>query len=299
MIDLHMHTIFSDGEIIDIGSVIDNCEIFSITDHNTILAYKYYSDIVKNTKVIIGCEVTVDRAPDYLIYFPGIGYSDEIEKALEKIRFSEEEIIKKCYYKLGYNNWDYDIQRAFPKNQKVKNARTRDLAAIIHLYKNDIEYDNGKFDFIDLKTARKKRWEFAEKIGNSISENYAFEIAKMFNGKIVLAHPIHTAIKKCPKDSTNVVTISEKLTELIDKFYSKGGTVIEWEFFSEEHIDRYGLSIFELSEIRKLEIDKVNNYGFSFTIGSDIHTMENYDKVVEWLSGNYEIVKERLAEWIL
>ena len=97
MIDLHMHTVFSDGQITDISTVVNRCKVFSITDHNSIQACKYYADKTQDSKLIVGCEVTIDRAPDYLIYFPNMDYSDKIEEALEKIRLSEEEVIKACY----------------------------------------------------------------------------------------------------------------------------------------------------------------------------------------------------------
>ena len=115
---------------------------------------------------------------------------------------------------------------------------------------------------------------------------------------IVLAHPIHTAIKRCPKDDTNASTVLQKLIALIDSFYDMGGMAVEWEFFSEEHLDKYGLSMDEIAGIREIVIDKANVYGFSFTIGSDSHTLENYDKAVEWLSENYEIIKDKIANWI-
>ena len=298
MIDLHMHTVFSDGQITDVCTVVKNCEVFSITDHNSIQACNYFADKTQASKLIVGCEVTIDRAPDYLVYFPDGGYSSEVEVAFEKIRTAEEDVIKSCYYKLGYSAWEKDIKRAFPQNQKVNNARTRDLAAIIHLYENNLEYDDGKFDRGDLEIAREERRAYAENEGNPIPEDYAFEIAKKYNGVIVLAHPIHTAIKRCPKDDTNAAAVTQKLVALIDSFYNMGGRTVEWEFFSDEHIDKYGLSMEEVADIRKIVMDKVETYGFSFTIGSDSHTLENYDKAVIWLSENCELIKDKMANWI-
>lgn len=101
-----------------------------------------------------------------------------------------------------------------------------------------------------------------------------------------------------PKDDTNASTVLQKLIALIDSFYDMGGMTVEWEFFSEEHLDKYGLLIDEITEIRKTVLDKANAYGFSFTIGSDSHTLANYDKAVEWLSANYEIIKDKIANWI-
>ena len=298
MIDLHLHTVFSDGRITDIKQIVDNCNIISITDHNSIAACNYFSDKLENTKLIVGCEVTVDRAPDYLIYFPGKTYSSDLEEEFKKIRVAEENVIKECYYNLGYTKWDEDILRAYDENQQIKNARTRDLAAIIHLYKKGLMYDGGNFDFDDLKIARKQRWEYAENVGNPISEDIAFQISRDYNGVIVLAHPIHTAIKKCSRDNTNVNTVREKLVVLLDFFSKKGGVAVEWEYFSKEHLYKYDLSVEEIQAMRTLIFDKAEEYDFSFTMGSDSHSLDNYDEALKWLSENELIIKDKLVKWI-
>ena len=298
MIDLHLHTVFSDGRITDIKQIVDNCNIISITDHNSIAACNYFSDKLENTKLIVGCEVTVDRAPDYLIFFPDKSYSDDLEEEFKKIRVAEENVIKECYRNLGYSNWDEDISRAYAENQQIKSARTRDLAAIIHLYKTSLQYDSGKFDFDDLKIARRQRWEYAEKVGNPISEDIAFQISRDYDGVIVLAHPIHTAIKKCSKDNTNANTVREKLVVLLDSFSTKGGVAVEWEYFSVEHLHKYNLSVEEIREMRNMILDKAGEYDFGFTMGSDSHSLDNYYEALKWLSENELIIRDKLLRWI-
>ena len=77
-----------------------------------------------------------------------------------------------------------------------------------------------------------------------------------------------------------------------------GGKTVEWEFFSDEHIDKYGLSMENVSEIRKIVTDKADIYDLYFTIGSDSHTLDNYDKAIEWLTKNCEVIKNKMVEWI-
>ena len=299
MIDLHLHTVFSDGKITNIEKIIQNCDVFSITDHNSVQACKYFKYNVYDKKMIVGCEVTVDRAPDYLLYFPKIISLDVLEEEFKSIRIAEENVIKKCYENMGYHQWDKDIAVAFPKNQKMKNARTRELAAIIHLRNTGLKYDNGNFDFDDLKIARKQRWDYAESIGNPISENIAFDIAKKYDGKLVLAHPIHTAIKHCSRDNTNFRSISEQLEILINSFIEKGGKYLEWEYFSVGHINRYDLKISELEDIRHIVSILTNQNGLEYTIGTDSHTLDDYDSAMKWLKKNEIIIKNRLANWIV
>ena len=67
MIDLHMHTIYSDG-CNNIESILKMCEeqkleYISITDHNTCKAY-YDEALIKNNifkgKIIKGCELNAE-----------------------------------------------------------------------------------------------------------------------------------------------------------------------------------------------------------------------------------------------
>lgn len=299
MIDLHLHTFFSDGDIYDIGEIVRHCDTISITDHNSIQAYNFFQNALHGKKMLIGCEVTVDRAPDYLLYFPDGSPLVEIEHELEEIRMAEEQVVKECYYCLGYLDWEKDIARAFPRKQRCKNARIRDLAAIIHLYESGMDYDNGNFDFCDLKIARKQRWEYAEKNGNPIPKDAAFFLAQKYCGQIVLAHPIRTAIRNCPKNLTVVSIIKDKILTLMNCYASKGGKNIEWEYFSVLHMEKYGLSSSDIATLRAIVWENANLYNFSFTVGTDSHTVNNYRESAKWLAESEAIIGSKLAKWAI
>lgn len=299
MIDLHLHTVFSDGDIYDIGEISRQCDTISITDHNSIQACSFFQNELHGKKMLIGCEVTVDRAPDYLLYFPDGGPLAEIEHELEEIRMAEEQVVKKCYYHLGYLDWEKDIVRAFPRKQRSKNARIRDLAAIIHLYESGMDYDNGAFELHDLIIARKQRWEYAEKNRNPIPENVAFSLAKKYCGQIVLAHPIRTAIRNCSKKLTVVSAIKEQLLALMDCYASKGGKNIEWEYFSVPHMEKYGLTLSNIAVLRAMVWEKAAKYGFLFTIGTDSHTLDNYRASIKWLTESEVAIRSKLVKWAI
>lgn len=299
MIDLHFHTFFSDGNIYDIGEIARQCKTISITDHNSIQAYNFFQNEQYSEKLLIGCEVTVDRAPDYLLYFPDGGPLVEIEHELEEIRMAEEQVVKECYYRLGYLDWDKDIVRAFPREQKSTNARIRDLAAIIHLYKRGMDYDNGAFEGQDLRIARKQRWEYAEKNGNPTPVNAAFSLAKKYCGQIVLAHPIRTAIRNCSENRTNVSAIKEQLLALMDCYASKEGKSIEWEYFSDLHMEKYGLTLSDIAGLRAMVWEKAAKYGFLFTVGTDSHTLDNYRASVKWLVESEAAIRSKFVKWVI
>ena len=297
MIDLHLHTIFSDGDISDMERIVEYCDTIAITDHNSIQACGFFQNAMQGKNMIIGCEVTVDQAPDYLLYFPNGGPLKKIEHELETIRMAEEEVIKECYFRLGYQKWDTDIARAFPQKQRIKNARTRDLAAIIHLYKHDMDYNNGAFDLKDLEIARKQRREYAEIYGNPIHEDAAFRLAKRYGGQIVLAHPIRTAIRRCPKEIT-VASVEEQLLALMKCYACKGGKSIEWEYFSVPYMEKYRLTLSDIDTIRTTVWVNALKYGFLFTLGSDSHSLDDYAAAAKWLTETETAIRSRLVEWV-
>ena len=299
MIDLHLHTIFSDGQITDLKRIINRCDIISITDHNTISAYKFFANSLKNIKVIIGCEITVDGAPDYLLYFPqNCANLDMIEYELEVIRLSEEIVIKHCYYSLGYDNWEVDIKRAYSPSQIIRNARTRDLAAIIHLYNKGLRYDNGNFNLEDLKIAIRFRWEYKKNLGNPIATNIAFDIATKFGGQIVLAHPIRTALKRCSSDNISITTLQEIIIKLLRTYALKSGKIIEWEYLGENYLGKYGLSLNDEIILRDFLLEKITEYEFTLTFGTDAHSLKNYEILSCRLEKDQLILQDKWAEWI-
>lgn len=296
--DLHLHTVFSDGLLHDITSLVMNHHTISVTDHNSIRFFKNNPISCNGTRIIIGCEVTIDRFPDILVYFPNMTcYSSSLENELAGIRLAEATIIKACYLKLGYTNWEYDISRAFPQKQAVKDARTRDLAAIIHLYRYCLEYDDGNFETIDLREARKIRWIFAEENGFPFPENTAFQIAKKYNGEAFLAHPIRTAIKKASFRRSGKFDLSIELKLLLERFLFYGGSGIEWEFFTAEQTERYELSAYVLDSMREIILDFAKQNQINLSIGTDTHSLENFDEGNQWLCTQIPKIYSFLPTW--
>ena len=298
MIDLHLHTIFSDGKIGDLTQIANKCDVISITDHNTIQGFNFFSKSLTSKKIILGTEITVEGVPDYLLYFSDTLFDSRIETELENIRLEEERIIKHCYFELGYTCWEEDIARAYPSFQKVKNARTRDLAAIIHLYHSGLDYDEGNFELNDLKIARRQRRTYSASVGNVTSIDIAFDIAKKFHGKIVLAHPIRTAVKRCAKNHFNISTIKENLLNLIYEYIGKGGKIIEWEYLTTNYLKRHRLALKDTECLRRTILREVVSSNLNLTIGSDSHVPNEYETTAAWLKTNEATFGRYLAGWI-
>lgn len=100
MIDLHIHSSFSDGRY-DVDTILKKaqetgCTIISIVDHNTCDAYEYLRKI-KNTpfkgKIISGCEFNT-YYKDFPIEILGYDYDPNLLKSQlkEMYRYSKEEI---------------------------------------------------------------------------------------------------------------------------------------------------------------------------------------------------------------
>ena len=293
MIDLHLHTVFSDGTLKDISCFEGTNSIISVTDHNSIGFFKENPLFLKKLRIIIGCEITVTGTYDILLYFPNLtNYSDSLEFELSKIRLNEALIIKSCYEELGYDNWEYDISRAFPKEQRIKDARTRDLAAIIYLKRNNLEYANGEFEREDLIRARKSRMDYADKHKNSVNKNVAFEIGKKFKGETSLAHPIRTLLKMYRDVDPQSSDFLNKLYELMISFKNKGGQGLEIELVDNETIDKYSISPYLLKKIRNEIFDFSLKNNMYLTTGSDAHCTKNCNHKLD------SVFFERFPAWV-
>lgn len=293
MIDLHIHTVFSDGNIEKLDAFFDN-EIISITDHNSIMAYKNLT-LPTSVQYIMGTEITIVGLADHLIYFPNQKYNDEIEKRLSSIRIREE-YIHQAYQLLGYDNWERDKKLSISEYCKVCEAKTSNLAAIIYKYRRNSFEKSNLFEKEDLKLARKLRRQVSDKLNYILNPMEPFEIAKEFGGIVVLAHPIHTSLKLLRKEELELDRIKKELTDLFNRFYSRGGRYIEWEYFNESYIERHGVTMYDINNIRELILIHARDKGFDFTIGSDSHDAERYDDAKAWIV--QQASKIHMPSWI-
>lgn len=101
MIDLHMHTSYSDGTD-SVKEILSNAnkahlEVISITDHNSCLSYKemdnFNINILYSGNIITGCEFTTSFK-NRLIEVLGYGFDcDKVQKYLE-VYYSKEHVNK-------------------------------------------------------------------------------------------------------------------------------------------------------------------------------------------------------------
>lgn len=294
MLDLHIHTFFSDGEDAPHSFFQFRHRKFAITDHNSVMAASAFSPASET--LLVGCEITVNREPDILVYFPQCTDTQAIESALrDELREPEARIIRACYECLGLSNWERDLSLAFPRSAKIHSARTRDLAAMLYLYRHNLEFADGYFTKRELLEARKTRDSYDDSHGSPIGRDYAFHFARRYAGIPVLAHPIRTALQRS-KMASDGTGPKEKLISLIESFHAKGGDTIEYEYVSDESAMRWNVK--DLREMRRTVADMAEHYQLRYTIGSDAHSLKSYDSYVSWYHRNAGIVSRNLPVWL-
>ena len=207
MIDLHMHTKYSDGtdNLVDILEKCQkiNLEVISITDHNTCDAYfelekldikKYYKG-----KIIVGCEFTTFYK-DKLIEILGYGFDyKEVNKFLEQY-YSEEQkkkneiiLYNKIIAKIKELNLIFNENNLREKKQKnefietiiyeelIKHPENMNilnddsLSSLSNFFRKGLTNPKSKF-FINRKNAVPKIQDIIDFIHS-------------INGKLFLAHP--------------------------------------------------------------------------------------------------------------
>lgn len=296
MIDLHIHTVYSDGipDFDEIINLSNQMERISVTDHNSVRFYLEFKQKILNDpsllaiadKFVVGTEVTMEGHPDCLLYLSEMQNIDKnelmaIEEILKVIRENEAVAIKAAYKSLGFASWDADFSKVNGANRIPLEARTKELAAICYLKRTgSVEY--GRFEMEDLRKARIARRSIT-KTDIPQTDN-PFGIAQKTGGTLVLAHPIRTAIKNAER-SSEFKEIKLELDRLLSTFAKMGGTIIEWEFLDDEiapSANRYPTLSGAYSITRQQVKDAMIKYGFKCVWGSDTHrTYPDYYKTWE------------------
>jgi len=199
LIDLHIHTSYSDGifspfQIIDIAKK-NKLDTISITDHDTIEAYtdeviKYAKE--KNINLISGIELST-KTEKCGIHI--LGYNIDIKncilnKELAKIQKSRHNYLYSVVNKLKKLGYEIDIN----KLDKIKIITKSHIALHIITNQRNNEVLNKYFNHIPNKS------EFIEKIMNegcpafvekeTLPAEKAAKLIKKAGGKIVIAHPV-------------------------------------------------------------------------------------------------------------
>ena len=205
MIDLHSHSICSDGELSPIELLKlaeeNKLEIFSITDHNTVLAYKYLEHINVKTyfsgELINGCEINCSFDGvriEALVYNFDINILDTFLKKYysndiyQKNNIREfQELYNKCLVnnlRIDSNS-KYDPKKEFPMNF-IYNELTK--------YKENekimgSEEFNSRALFYRKCTSSKSYVLFCDFMDSIPSLEEVSKIVRSCGGKIFLAHP--------------------------------------------------------------------------------------------------------------
>lgn len=310
MIDLHIHTIYSDGDFDEnkIGDRISECSRMSVTDHNSVYMYFRLNELSKFhdkqlSKLVVGTEVTTEGYPDYLLYFPKIAPSDinklrEIEFILKDIRQQEEKAVRKAYEYLkqndpsvNYSDWDSDFNPYSPAWDVVLEARTRDLAAMRYRIRTNSTSNNffEKEDLLQARIARRN---------SSVDQQQCnpFHIARQTDGELALAHPIRSAYILSNREEGGLEAMECKLNELFADFLENGGKIVEWEYLDVE-ASRYQLINNYHEQLRELVANAIDNYGLKCVWGTDSHKHFPQNSR-EWSEQCAEKFKNNMPEWL-
>lgn len=231
IIDMHMHTIYSDGEyepqqLIEMAK-IKKIDTISITDHNTVNGLKKIDfSKINGINVIPGIEITckVDKGQFHLLGY-NINYEDE--KLNEKLKDLRTNSYYSMICSLNVLKLDYNI--LFDSNDisdlfnKKGNIGRPDLAKLLIKYryvKTAREAFNKYLNDVNSKT---------RKFNRDILYNDAIDLIHGANGISVLAHPKQLLLN------------DDKLDDLIKNMKNNGldGIEVYHSCHNQDDIDKY------------------------------------------------------------
>lgn len=312
MIDLHMHTIFSDGklDILAIKKREKEARKISVTDHNSVfmsIALSEDKGIVQDDKhkYIVGTEFTVEGYPDYLMFYPKISLGDidelyKLEQELQKIRLNEQQAIVGAYeilrktdkYAVEYLSWEDDFIPYRPDDRYDLEARTVELATI--RYRKRTKTNTiGMFDKEDLIAARMARRQ--ANVEGYVVES-PFEFAKRTKAELVLAHPIRTAYMYSGREDSDLEMLCTHLRDLLFAALINGCKIIEWEYIGTEDIRHQLLHTHE-KYLRSIVTEFIEKHNMLVVWGTDAH-VEFPSSYVLWADEQENAFRNRIPSWI-
>lgn len=265
IIDLHIHTKFSDGflspkDVID-EAIKNGVSIISITDHDTIDAYNdelfEYSNS-NNIKLIPGVEISTHTGKSGIHI---LGYNFDLNNKLLKDNLYQIRNARHIYL--------YDVSIKLQKLGYYINYEKLDKIEAVtkaHIAKDIVDNEKNEKLLLEQFNHIPSKGEFIETIMNegcpayvkkiAITPKEASSLIKQAGGKVVLAHPIAYFYE----DNLN----ERDIKNIIDDIQPDG---IESNYI---YVDRYDNKIDEC--------DKWNRFALSnnlkVTIGSDFHNKD-------------------------
>ena len=287
MIDLHIHSKYSDGSfsVIEILKEAERRKLdyISITDHDCIDAYNEIKNIsISNYysgKIITGCEFKC-FLNEYKIPIEILGYNIKTEKLknyfynsnIMKVQSKYLEILKLKAKEIGliYNNdlkltekhcyasavFQDEILK-YPENKEI--LKNNNISVFPNFYRAEQCNKNSIF-YIDENK-------------NSISIGKLLEKIHEAKGLAFLAHPYIY-----PIDDT------EEMVEYVAKKYKLDGIECYYSTFSEKQ--------------KQAMINCTQKYNLYISGGTDFHGVSKPDIEVGTGRGNFYIKKEVISDWI-
>lgn len=290
MIDLHMHTIYSDGSK-TVEEILKMCEerkleYISITDHNNCEAY--YDEELKNNKIfsgniIKGCELNAEfqnRAIEILAYNinPDIIMSwRENYYSIDKIRKNTKEIYDRFLSILDKKGITYNKTDIRPQKDEKEYIERTILEEIVKHEENkeivgeDCFYSLGTF--FRKKITNPNSEFFLNRAGTFPKVKDVVDIIHKAGGKAFLAHPFEYRF--------------EDTMEFINELRNE--------------VELYGIECFHPSadeEKMRLLVDYAKNNNLYISGGSDYHGKLKPDIEIGIGKGNLNIEKDIIKEWI-
>ena len=251
MIDMHIHSYYSDGELSPF-EIIDKCvkhnvNKMSITDHDTIEAYNdELFDYCKknNIEIITGVEISTrynKKSIHVLGYNIDLNNKELINK-LESLRNSRHDYLYKVSNKLKDLGYLINIDEL----DKVDSVTKAHIALDIINNRDNYDLLNKEFGHIPNKG------EFIETIMNegcpayvkkeTITPSEASKLIKNANGKVFLAHPVAYTYEDglTEKDILEIINTMdidgiESNYIYIDRNNVKHNDIDKWTKFAKKH----------------------------------------------------------------
>lgn len=285
MIDLHIHTTFSDGEMLP-EKIVDmakqnNVTCLSIADHDSISAYSdsFFEYAKKNNIDIIPAVEMSTRFYGRGIHVLGYNFNlqdKELLKCLSQLQNARLDYLLKVSEKLNLLGYQVNVEKLKQLPSITKNHISFDVVSNVQNEKLLVK----QFGYVP------ERGEFIETIMNegcpafiekfSITPIQASKIIKNAGGKVILAHPVVCI----HEDNLSF----EQIDSLIKEMNADG---IEGNYL---FVDSNN-NVIDDSELW-------NNYAIKnnliSTIGSDYHKTDNIRPEVGFVNTNFKLNSEQI-----
>lgn len=287
MIDLHTHTTYSDGSFTP-EEVLEEAEkkrvtILSITDHNTLDAYKELTDEKIRNKfkgiIIPGIEITTTYKGEMIEV---LGYDFDLEKmeeflkqnvlTFEQKQRKEYDLIKEQYQKIGIIFKEENINY----NPKIESSRGAFLEEIK-------KYKENNHFFLNIASKENANQFTREEVYNPNSPLYVDE-SSLFPSLEKVIKIIHKTGGKAFLAHTYAYSknICNQLLNILDK-YPFDGLECFYTTFTEEQTNY----LVKLCQQR----------GLYMSGGSDFHGTRKLNHNLATGRGNLEIKEEIILPW--